>query len=687
MAEARRLIGLLLIVFTLLPLYRLLDPAVTGTAGDHTLTHVDTAMALMWTGLLLALIPFVVVLLLGAGHPIETRLRALAARLERVRATRFALAVALLATIASAAFSLVVLEGKPNLIDAMAQLVHARYLASGMTAGPTELADFFVFPNTVLTPRGWVSQYPPGYVAMLALGMKLGVVWLVGPVLLGITLFFTALVGERLLPERRFVVRAALLLAALSPFLIAHAGAYMNHTAAAAFTALAIWCLLNARDGRAAWALAAGVAASIALATRPLSAFVMVAAVGVVAWGPIAWSDRRPARFARLVGLALLGTLPVTIGQLAHNAHFFGAPATFGYFAAYGPAHELGLGQDPWGNRYGWREAVGYTSSDLSLLSVALFETPLPLVAVIGLFLLLARRLSHGERVIAAWALAPVAANFFYWHHGVFMGPRMLNEAAPAWALLAAVAVDALLRRVPVEVRVAARAYAPRAALLVALVAIAVGSVAFMAPRRLLSYGGDYLRSLRVPPPEAPAPAVVFVHGPWMSRVGSRLVASGMRLDSLETALRQNSTCAVHRYADARANDATPPRIDLAPRADSLPPSMQISPANYIRFVPGEPLDAACVANIRADEHGVLELAPFLWQGAPPGATTSQGGVVYVRDLGPERNRAMLEATRGRTPWVFASATPAEPLRLMPYDEGMRMLWGPRTPAPVTTVR
>ena len=672
MTEARRALGVALVVLTLLPLYELLDPAETGTAGAQTLDHVRTSASLMWSVLLLAAIPFVLGLRAGGARALVARMGALIARLERVPVRSFALAIAAIGTAASIAFGLFVLEGKPNLVDAMAQLVHARYLADGMAAGPTELAEFHVFPNTLLTPRGWVSHYPPGFVAMLALGMLAGVPWLVGPVLLGATLFFSALIAERALPHRRAATRLALALAAISPFLIAHAGAYMNHVGAAAFSAASIWCMLRAREGSAGWAVAAGFTASVALATRPLSALVMIGAAGLLLWGPALRHDRRA--FGRRLGAAVAGALPVTLGLFAHNAWFFGSPLTFGYQAdPYGPSHALGFGRDPWGNRYGLVEAVGYTSSELSLLSVALFETPLPLVAIAGLYLIVARALSEGERLVAAWAIAPVAAGFFYWHHGVFMGPRMLYEAAPAWILLVAVALDELRRRVPVEARAGGRVYTPRAALALALAAVAIGSVLFMAPRRLLSFGGEHLASLRVDAPAAPEPALVFVHGPWTTRIGSRLAAAGMRLDSLETALRQNATCTLDRYATARENgDAPLPALDMQPRADRALPRVEVSPDNFIRVRPGEPLDERCLREIRADEHGVHELAPLLWQATLPGQA---GGVVFVRDMGPERNRALLRRAAGRTPFVLASAAPEEPARLMPYEQAMALLW------------
>lgn len=668
----RRAIGAALIVLVVVPAWRLLDDPATGLAGSATAGLMRDVSGLLWSGALLALAPFVLLLFVGARLPLDAWLRSAARRIESVPARTFALLLCTLGTAAAAAFALFVFDARPNLIDAMTQLAHARLLAEGRLAGPVELAEFHFLTNSVLTEQGWVSQYPPGHVALLALGMLAGAEWLVGPLALGVALASAALIGERALPHARVAVRVLLLLACASPFLLAHAGSYMSHTTAAAFGGLAVLGLLRARDGDARWAIAAGAAASVALAIRPLSALAIVAATALAAWLPArdaAWALRR-------VGFAAAGALPLTLIHLWYNAHFFGSPFTLGYIAAFGPDHGLGFGFDPWGNAYGATQAVAYTSADLTALSLALFEVPLPVVVLVGVFLLLAPRLERGERVIAAWALAPVAANTLYWHHGLWMGPRMLNEVALAWVLLVALALAWLVRHAPESVN-AGGVRRPRAALLGALPVVAVASLVLLVPARIAAWQ----RADRTPAPAPAAPALVFVHGPWVGRVGSRLSAAGLRSDSLETALRQNSTCTVARYADAReAGTATLPVLDFTPRAERALPRAEISPANFIRVATGEQMPVQCAAEIRADRLGVFELAPLLWQGAPPG---SAHGVLFARDLGPARNRTLIRRQAGRTPWLYAAVAPDSAARLMPYDEGMRLVWG-STPVQVS---
>ena len=678
LAHIRRSIGAVLCLLVVLPVYRLLAGRETGLAGRVTVELSDMHASLLWAGTALVVIPALLAAPLLRPDAVERPLVRVGRALASFHPVRYAGALALLSGTLTLLFALCVLDGKPNLIDAMSQLLHARYLAEGRLAGPVSpLAEFWHIQVTIPTPRGWVSHFPPGHTVLLALGFRLGAVWAVGPALVAVTVFFTALAAERLLPEDRAVARLGALLVALSPFLICLAGAYMNHITAAAFAAVTGYAALRARDGHWGWAVLAGTAAGAMFATRPLSGLVIGSVLTVGVWltgssrGPLtprAWAARLAAAFA--------GALPFGLALALYNAHFFGSPFRFGYEAAQGPAVGLGFHRDPWGNVYGPIEALAYTSSDLVALSLYLLETPIPLVAVIGLYLLVAKRLSPGERLIAAWALLPVAGNFFYWHHGLFMGPRMLNEAAPAWGLLAAVAGVGVVRRIPRDLLVGVR-LSPRAAVNVLLLSSALFGFGYLAPQRMLSYGGEFMPSTRLRLPETPGPALVFVHGGWTARLGMQLAARGMRLDSVETALRQNSTCEVQAFVEAyvagRRGDELPP-LDFVPRADRLPESVEISPRNEIRVRKGERLTPECQRQIASDRNGVLDITPFVWQGDLPGLPAR--GAMFVRDMGPEANARLLAHYPERKPYVWLVPAPDAPPELVAYEVGMSALWG-----------
>jgi len=661
----RTAMAIVLAVLATLPLYRLLSPADTGLAGSATEAMASLYATVVWYGLVVLLIPALLASRLVADDRLERMAGSAQRALLALSPLRFAVLAATLAFAIALAVHFFVLRGQPSLVDAMSQLTHARYLAAGRLAGPdAELGSFWQMQQSLFTPAGWVSQYPPGHVALLALFLKLGIVWALGPLMLALTVLFAALAAERLLPRARGAARLGVLLIALSPFMTAHAAAYMNHTTAAAFGALAVWAVAKATSSWQ-WSLLAGAAIGALFATRPLSALTLGAAI--VVWSLLETRGRNGPGTA--IGIAA-GALPFALLVAAYNAHFFGSATTFGYEAALGDAGGLGFGTDPWGNRFGPVEALAYTAAELAALNLFLLETPLPVVLVVAVWLLLARRLGSGERLFAAWALLPLATQAIYWHHGLFMGPRMLNESAPAWCILVALAAVAMVRRIPQRV---ALPYSPRVFVATAFGVALLTGVFAMGPLRLASY--TQRPAALSAAAGAQGPAVVFVHGGWTARLSMRLAAAGMRLDSVETALRQNPTCAVQAYADARdANRLALPGLDFVPRAHAHPPSLEISPGNRIRVMDGERLEGRCAQEVAADRLGTIDVSPLVWRGDLPGL--GGDGTMFVRDLGPEVNARLLAAEPHRRAYVLLTPSPAARPELATYEQGMALLWG-----------
>jgi hypothetical protein len=147
-----------------------------------------------------------------------------------------------------------------------------------------------------------------------------------------------------------------------------------------------------------------------------------------------------------------------------------------------------------------------------------------------------------------------------------------------------------------------------------------------------------------------------------------------MRLDSVETAIRQNSTCAVHEYASAREAGSALPALDLSPRAFPLPQAVTISEGNRIRVLPGEKLSGECARQAAADRLGTLDVTPLLWRGDLPGLAGE--GTMFVRDLGPEMNLSMIAAHPERQPYVLMVTGADRGPELTTYAAGMDRLWG-----------
>jgi hypothetical protein len=159
-----------------------------------------------------------------------------------------------------------------------------------------------------------------------------------------------------------------------------------------------------------------------------------------------------------------------------------------------------------------------------------------------------------------------------------------------------------------------------------------------------------------------------------------RLAVSGMPLDSVETAIRQNTTCTIQTLAEdlvsadpARRRGALA-KLDMEPRATNLPPTIDLAPGDKMRVKLGEVLTAQCVREARSDTRGILDIAPLMWQGDLPGVPGN--GPLFVRDLGPEANARVIEAMPERTPYLYFLPTPVSQPTLLPYYRGIAVLWG-----------
>jgi hypothetical protein len=667
----------------LLPVHRLLSPDRGGPAAAATVTVTDAAQGLVLWGtatLLLAALALGLMVPLGRLRPALDRIRGL---LSRPRPATFAAILGAAALGTGVAVARGVHRGLPRLFDAMVQLLHARYFAAGRLAAPVPSPAGRLVQNSVLVPEGWASVYPPGHTALLAAGHLLGAPWLVGPLLLGLTAAFTYLAVDRLYPQRPGTTRLAGLLVALSPFLVFAGSGYLSHATVAACAAGTLYFALRSSGGASAWALPAGAMAGLAVAARPWSGLVLGAFLSLGVLLTTWWREGRSfAWLGARVGWTALGGLPFALALLGYDRRVFGAPLRLGYEVAFGPAHGLGFHPDPWGNLYGLREALGYTAADVATLGLHLFETPLSGPLLVGLFLLVVPGLSRGTRILVGWALLPVAANAFYWHHGQHMGPRMLLEAAPAWAALSAVAGVGLVEggRDPGATGRVASTWSRRSASAVlvwaAILALPAGAF-YILPSRVDAYRWrpDALARATPPPLPADAPALVFVHGSWAGRVAARLAAAGMRRDSVETALRRNDLCRVHLYERARSRGEAPaalPPLDLEPRP-GRPAALVPREVGGVRVFlgPGR-LEPVCAREVAADRFGGVELAPLLWQTALPGGG---GPLLLYRDLGPSSNARVLARFPGRTAYVHAPGA-RRGQDLIPYEEGMELLWG-----------
>ncbi len=214
------------------------------------------------------------------------------------------------------------LRGFPYSGDEYSYLLQAELFARGMLKAPAPPnADLLWIDHVVLD--GFVrSKYPPGTSALLALGVRAGVPWLVTPIE-GVFALVLAWWSSRALLGPRAAMVTLLVLGA-SPLFAIEAATFFSHTAttmwlSGAFAAVTAWTLSK----RTAWLPLAGALIGCAFLTRPVDAVLFGAALLAL-------------RSPRAIVLVGAGALPFVGLHFAYQAAVFGSPWTDGY-TAYEP--------------------------------------------------------------------------------------------------------------------------------------------------------------------------------------------------------------------------------------------------------------------------------------------------------------------------------------------------------------
>ena len=394
--------------------------------------------------------------------PLKNVYRLLARSLHPVALIALPLSLLLVSWIA-----LVQYHAEPHIYDASAYLFSAKTFASGHLWVPTPpAADRFpgAFMLDVMGKR--FTQYPPGTGMTLAVGILLGVPWLVEPLLGTLALLGIGLIAARLYNRR--IATIAVLLGALSPFYSYLAASYLSHAVALFYLVWGFWLILRFAQGGAGWNLPAAVAffgmgqltrdqvgLAVAVVTiavvvglywRPLLArFATGAAVS--AGEPASWFTSllaSPAVVALIVALAVAALFAVA--NLGYNAALTGK-ATVSPRLLFNPGDHFGFG--PGVGFYGQHTvAAGLVNLDelLTSLAIDLFGWPFYLTLAFIFVPFIARRALLADWLLLAGGLILTGAYIGYFYHGIYLGPRYLFETLPFLLILTARGVVELAR-------------------------------------------------------------------------------------------------------------------------------------------------------------------------------------------------------------------------------------------------
>ena len=266
--------------------------------------------------------------------------------LANSRAETLRIVVAAAATLSAAGVGLAYGTFAAGGSDSACYLSEARLLASGTTRIDEPLARIAPWPASTLTftPAGHtpspvapgviVPICPPGLPLVMALFRTIGLSeWLVVPLLGGLAIWLTFLIGRRI--DGPLTGAAAAVLTAASPIFLYQVVQPMTDVPAAAWWLLVVFLAIGGRD-ETGFPFAAGLAASIAVLTRPNLlplALIVAAYLGWVAMSTDAQlaAAARVGRGLRAAGLFAIGLLPglVVLGSLQRA--MYGSPLANGY--------------------------------------------------------------------------------------------------------------------------------------------------------------------------------------------------------------------------------------------------------------------------------------------------------------------------------------------------------------------
>ena len=514
----------------------------------------------------------------------------------------------------------------PHSVDEMAQLFQGRvFLAGRLAAPPPDPPAAFMFMHTWIVPAGWVSQFPPVHSLLLAVGMGVGLEWLVNPILGGASLVLVFVLARGLYGRRTALLAAVLW--ATSAWTLTMSATYMNHVSAVVF-ALGAWTLaLALRRPRRHHFLLAGLSLGAVGAVRPLDAVAAAVPIGV-------WIlARRRWRAAGWVGL---GGLVVVALFALFNWRVFGHPLELGYLALYGQEQRMGFHTDVWGLDFTPLVALGHLAAAVRRLHIYLFEWPIPALLPIAVWAVLAKHRRSADLLVATGILAIPMLYFFYWHSGFYPGPRFYYTIAPLLIIGTARALvwgwRELRKRSTRHIRW-------ETALTVGVLIVVVWGTTSLLPARLRAYRVGFLPILKQHPERTLAErgvdeALVLVPESWGARIVVNLWALGVRPGLAERAYRQLDACELHHFAAQirREGEEAQAEMRLARLMDSATGPVQRVPGwpdPTLRLRSPPSLTVQCEREMQRDLRGFALYGSLAWRNP----VSLDRGIVFAREL------------------------------------------------------
>ena len=458
----------ILLFICVLPLHTHLTSArfndVRGRSDVYSLILYSVGMALCFRGLLSRCPTFI--------HTIGSRSFRW---IHNISTRTFILGTVIGTLIICGVISLVLFDGVPGTYDGCMYVFQARLFSHGMlsTQIPPE-PQFFENILAILSDK-WYTQFPPGYPAILVVGVLLRIPWLVNPILGALTIMGIYLIAKELYGNN--IAKLSALLACASSFFLFMSSEFMSHTSTLFFITVAflsfVWMVKKKRPTLSA--LVCGTALGIALLCRPYTTTWIGVSMGIAA---IMMRKQLSIRHI------LIGAIPLIIAGLVflvYNYATTGHPLLFGYIAAHGREHLPGFHQDPWEEQpHTIIQGVKYLIGNLNGLNYYLFEWPIPSLFFVALYLAFGKK-ETWDWMLVGWMSSLFVGHAFYFFNEFHLGPRFVYETLPAVILLTSKGIALSIKLLAAWPKIPSYAHA-RSAICLILIALFLFAMLFNIP-------------------------------------------------------------------------------------------------------------------------------------------------------------------------------------------------------------
>ncbi len=288
------------------------------------------------------------------------------------------------------------------------------------------------FPaEIVVKNEKWFGMMPPGHSVFLAIGILLGIPWIISPFMGSISVIIFYFLVKKIYD--RNIAKLGTVLLSLSPTFLFISSSMLSQNSSYFFSLLSIFFLIKSiKNKEIKFILFSGIALGIAFLCRPQLplCFFIISNIFLI-------YETKKLKYPLIFSISFL---PFLCLQLIDNCILTGNPFNYGYHLYLSSQyHGIGFGEEKGPVTYGMKGHTplkGFINIFYNLFVLSLHLFGFPLISL--LFIPFAfKKPDKYEILFSVFILSAFLFWFFYWSHGVnVMGPKYYYEILPFLVIL-----------------------------------------------------------------------------------------------------------------------------------------------------------------------------------------------------------------------------------------------------------